>query len=266
MAAATHALPAYCIATKTGMSRTASQESNSWRPGGASPAQVAAAVDASCEALGLGLTPDHSLFLWQLHHTDEAKLVAPGGVEASLAPVFALVRAGRVSHVGEFTATAGMLARAHSASLAAGAGGIARVQNEYSVWCREAEQERPPGAAASSKKGVLAAAAAAGATFIAYAPLGGLKSRRGERSLVADFPVCAEVASARGGGVSPHAVYLAYLLQRARRFGGAALLIVGARTAPHAADSVSAARLRLTGAEVAKLDAAWEGGKKAGRK
>jgi aryl-alcohol dehydrogenase-like predicted oxidoreductase len=43
------------------------------------------------------------------------------------------------------------------------------------------------------------------------------------------------------------------------------ILIPGARTAEHAADSIAAARLRLTPAEVDRLDAAWAAARPAGR-
>ena len=99
----------------------------------------------------------------------------------------------------------------------------------HSPATQEAEQERPAGAAASSKKGTLSVAAENNIVFIAHSPLGGLKSRRGERNLVTDFPATKTVADARG--CSPYAVYLAYLRQRGQRFGGQVLLIVGARTA-----------------------------------
>lgn len=68
---------------------------------------------------------------------------------------------------------------------------------------------------------------------------------------------------------STAAVYLAYLLLRARRASGPSgrvIIIAGARTAAHAADSARAARLALTPGEVAALDAAWDAGKGKGGK
>ena len=118
------------LATKTGMARVGA-ESTSWRPGNTSPAGVAAAIAASCAALGAG-APGKPLFLWQLHHTDAPSLVAPGGIEASLDAVWPLVREGRIANVGICNATVDMLHRAAAAARAAGLA-LASVQNECVV-------------------------------------------------------------------------------------------------------------------------------------
>ena len=119
-----------------------------------------------------------------------------------------------------------------------------------------------------------------GLTFIGYAPLGGLATRRGERPLAVKFPACAAVAAVRAAAAatrrppaggdshptlaaaasespSPEAVYLAYLLRRARRVCSSVLLIVGARRVEHAVASVGAAYLHLSDDEVARLDRGW---------
>ena len=93
--------------------------------------------------------------------------------------------------------------------------------------------------------------AARGITFVGYAPLGGLKARRGERKLAQDYPKLAALAQLKG--VSVQAATLAALLHRGRALGARVVLIPGARTAAHAADSCGAATLALTRAE---LDAA----------
>ena len=258
------------IGTKAGMARIGTV-STSWRPGNTSAAGVAASITAACTALGRSTGNDSApLYLFQLHHCDGPKVTAPGGIEDSLAGVWPSVAAGRVLHVGICNATAAILRRAHAAAAAAGHK-LASIQNEYSYWNRDAEVDLPPGSAASSKKGTLRAAADIGVTFIAYAPLGGLQARRGARRIEHDWPAVAAVASSRqrraeasgSGGGSPcsaTAVYLAYLLHRARRVSGPhgrVMMIVGARTAAHAAESVEAAALRLEPAEVDALDKAW---------
>jgi aryl-alcohol dehydrogenase-like predicted oxidoreductase len=96
-------------------------------------------------------------------------------------------------------------------------------------------QALPPTAAASSKKSVLPFCAAHGITFVGYAPLGGLKARRGERSLGRDHPQLAALAVKRG--VSVQAACLAALRARGAALGARVLLIPGARTEAHATDS-----------------------------
>ena len=128
---------------------------------------------------------------------------------------------------------------------------IAAVQNEWSIFARDAEKALPPGAAASSKKGVLRFCSACGIPFVAYAPLGGLKARRGERSLTAACPQLGALAAAKSA--SPHATLLAAMLARGEQLGAQVLLLMGARTPEHAADSVAAAALQLTDDEVSRL-------------
>lgn len=134
---------------------------------------------------------------------------------------------------------------------ARGTRAVAALQNEWSLWQREAEKPLPAGAAASSKKGTLAACAAAGVTFVAHSPLGGLKARRGERPPGGGSAGLGPLAAARG--MSAHAAALACLLHRGGQLGARVVAIPGARSAGHAADSVSAAALVLTDAEVAAV-------------
>ena len=240
-AAAEERCPPPVLTTKSGMRRISS-ESNGWRPApdATTPAGVRAAIHAARDAL---CAPGQPLLLWSLHHTDS--VAAPGALEACLRAAAACVAEGTLLHVGLCNTTVPMLRRAVAVMP------IAAVQNEWSPYQREAERALPPTAAASSKKGVLPFCAANGIIFVAYAPLGGLKARRGERMLAQDHPGCAAVAARRG--CSAHAACLAAMLARGRALGARVVLIPGARTAAHAADSCAAAKLRLTDADVAAI-------------
>jgi aryl-alcohol dehydrogenase-like predicted oxidoreductase len=229
------------LTTKSGMRRISS-ESNGWRP--APSATTAAGVRASIEAAREALcAPGEPLLLWSLHHCDG--VTAPDALEACLRAAAACVKEGLLKHVGLSNATVPLLRRALAVTP------IAAVQNEWGPYQREAERALPATAAASSKKGVIAFCAQHDILFVAYAPLGGLKARRAERVLARDHPGCAVVAARRG--CSAHAACLAAMLARGAALGARVLLIPGARTAEHAADSVAAAKLRLTDADVAAI-------------
>jgi len=248
------------VSTKSGMVRI-KDDSTGWRPGSTRPEAVRAAIlaaqaavcgggsaggaaDGAAAAAGAdgaaaGASGPQPLFLWSLHHADG--FAAPGVLEAAMAAALQCVAEGRLLHIGLCNATVPLIARARSVAP------IAAVQNEWGLFQREADRLRPPGAAASSRKGVLRYCAESGITFVAHSPLGGLKARRGERG-AAGLPALAALAAARG--VSPHAAGLACLLHRGQELGARVLLIPGARTAAHAVDSVAAAGLALTDAEV----------------
>jgi len=227
------------LSTKSGMRRL-NDESTGWRPGPTSAASVRASILAARAAL----SPDRPLFLYSLHHADA--FAAPGVLEAALRECAACVAEGLVTHVGLCNATVPLLERALRVLP------LAAVQNEWSLYQREAEKERPPAAAASSKKGVLRWCAENGVAFIAYAPLGGLKARRGERpALTAHAPALAALAAAKG--VSPQAAALAAMLHRGGQIGAQVVLLPGARTAAHAAESAAAAGVRLSDAEAARV-------------
>jgi aryl-alcohol dehydrogenase-like predicted oxidoreductase len=181
------------------------------------------------------------LFLWSLHHAEN--LQAPGALEDCLRAAADCVRDGTLLHIGLCNAGIPLIQRALATGIR-----VATVQNEWSPWCRDAEKARPPTAAASNKRGVLGFCAANDIIFVGYAPLGGLKSRRGERSLAADHPGLAALASAKKASV--HAITLAAMLHRGRAIGARVVLIPGARVKEHAVDSVHAAKLKLTDAEV----------------
>ncbi len=73
---------------------------------------------------------------------------------------------------------------------------IVSVQNEFNIWTKTAGNAfngNPKG-----KTGVVDYCSQNGLVFIAYSPLGGLKTRRKERNLVQDFPKFGVEAQKRG--------------------------------------------------------------------
>jgi len=112
---------------------------------------------------------------------------------------------------------------------------VATVQNRLNPFFREALSE-----------GVVEHCESLGIGFLAYSPVGG---GRLNKKLPA-HPVVASIAARRG--VSPHAVVLAWVLEQASNV----IVIPGARTIPHALDSVAAGDLRLEPQEMRDLDEA----------
>jgi aryl-alcohol dehydrogenase-like predicted oxidoreductase len=110
----------------------------------ADPAYLKAACDASLLRLGT----DH-IDLYYLHR------VSPGTpVEESVAALAALVKAGKVSHIGLSEVTGDQLRRAHAVHP------VTAVQSEYSLWTRDPEDT------------LTGAAREVGAGLVAYSPLG----------------------------------------------------------------------------------------------
>lgn len=227
------------VSTKSGMKRM-NDESSGWRPRSTPAGAVRKSIEEAQKALCPTGTP---LFLWSLHNADG--YAAPGALEDALAEAVTCVKEGLLLHIGLCNATGLLVERALSVTP------LLCVQNEWSLFCREAEQQRPPTAAASSKKGMLRICAQRDIFFVAHSPLGGLKARRGERSVATKQPVLGGLAGKHGA--SPQAVCLAAMLGRAAQLGARVLLIPGARTAAHTADSCSAAALRLSDAEIAAV-------------
>ena len=229
------------VSTKSGMKRV-SDDSSGWRPGPNNAASVRAGILAARSAL----SPGQPLFLYSLHHSDA--FAPPGCLESALQEAASCVAEGLVSHIGLCNATVPLLDRA----LRCGAVPIAAVQNEWSLFTREADKELPSSAAASSKKGVLLWCARHHVPFVAYSPLGGLKTRRGERqALGVKVPAIAALATQKG--VSEQAITLAAMLHRGAQHGAEMLLLVGAREEEHIVDSLGAAAVRLTDAETAQV-------------
>lgn len=109
------------------------------------PEYVAAACEASLRRLGV-----ETIDLYYLHRVDPT---VP--VEETVGAMAALVRAGKVRHLGLSEVSAATLRRAHAVHP------LAALQSEYSLWSREPEND-----------GALAACRELGLAFVAYSPLG----------------------------------------------------------------------------------------------
>jgi aryl-alcohol dehydrogenase-like predicted oxidoreductase len=132
----------FVLATKFGMVRGARPED---RRVDGSPAYVQQAIDGSLKRLGLDYVD-----LYQYHRVDPNT-----PIEETVGAMAALIKAGKVRHIGLSEVSASTLRRAH------GVAPITSVQSEYSLWSREPEVD-----------GVLEACQELGIGFLAYSPLG----------------------------------------------------------------------------------------------
>ena len=112
---------------------------------------------------------------------------------------------------------------------------VVTVQNRLNPFFREALEG-----------GVVAHCGREGIGFLAYSPVGG--GRLNQK--LPDHPVAGTIAARHQA--SAHAVVLAWVLAQ----GATVIAIPGARTAPHARDSASAAGLTLSAGDLAELDQA----------
>lgn len=209
------------------------------------PEHIVQAVEASLSRLGI----DCIDLLYQ-HRVDPA---VP--IEDVVGAMAGLVRAGKVRHLGLSEVSAATLRRAHAVHP------IAAVQSEYSLWSRDVEAE------------VLPACRALGVGFVPYSPLGrgfltgqlpsstalaaddyrhGLP-RFQPQAMAANGHLVAELqrlAAARGATAAQLA--LAWLLAQ----GADIVPIPGARSLAHLEENVAAARIALSGSELAAIGAA----------
>jgi aryl-alcohol dehydrogenase-like predicted oxidoreductase len=130
------------VATKFGIVRD--PRDPSVRAIDGSPGYVRRAAEASLRRLGV----DH-IDLYYLHRVDPK---VP--IEQTMEALAALVREGKILHVGLSEASAQTLERAHRIHP------VTALQSEYSLWTRDPE------------RGVLAACRRLGVGFVAYSPLG----------------------------------------------------------------------------------------------
>ena len=130
------------IATKFGIVRD--PHDSSVRAIDGSPGYVRKAVEASLRRLGL----DHIDLVYQ--HRIDPKVA----IEQTMEALAALVREGKILHVGLSEASAQTLERACRVHP------VTALQSEYSLWTRDPE------------RGVLAACRRLGVGFVAYSPLG----------------------------------------------------------------------------------------------
>jgi len=194
------------------------------RPGGrwevdGRPEQLRSACHRSLEALGL-----ERIDLYQLHAPDPQVPLAE-----SVGALANLQREGKVRWIGLSNVSVAEIRQAETVAR------ITTVQNRLNPFFREALVE-----------GVVEYCTGQGIGFLAYSPVGG---GRLNRKLPA-HPVLRPMAGRLG--VSPHAVVLAWVLARAPNV----LVIPSARTVEHALDSVTAANLELSEADLSAISAA----------
>jgi aryl-alcohol dehydrogenase-like predicted oxidoreductase len=194
------------------------------RPGGrweidGTPRHLKAACERSLQALGV-----ERIDLYQLHVPDPR--VPLSETVSALAD---LQREGKVKWIGLSNVSVAEIEEAEAVAP------ITTVQNRLNPFFREALAE-----------GVVAHCAERDIGFLAYSPTGG---GRLNRKLPA-HPVLQPMAARLG--TSPHALVLAWILARSP----AVIVIPSARTAEHALDSISAADLSLSEADLSAITAA----------
>jgi aryl-alcohol dehydrogenase-like predicted oxidoreductase len=208
------ALDRVVIATKGGHTR----HSNGtwWIDGSAS--HLATAARDSLRRLSLDSLP-----LYQLHRPDPRRDFAE-----SVGALRLLYEQGLVQRVGVSNVSVDQLRLAGEVLGDA----LVSVQNELSP-------------TVSDDHGVISASAELGLAFLAWGPLGGMRSAK---SLGADGGAFAQIAAERG--VSPQCIALAWLLARAPHI----IPIPGASRPQSVRDSVGTLEVDLTVDELARLD------------
>ncbi|HTR51595.1 MAG TPA: aldo/keto reductase [Kofleriaceae bacterium] len=228
------------LATKFGIVRSADPTKRSVN---GKPEYVRAACDASLARLGVDV-----IDLYYQHRVDPST-----PIEETVGAMAELVRAGKVRYLGLSEAAPETLRRACKVHP------ITALQTEYSLWTRDPED------------GVLAACRELGIGFVAYSPLGRgfltgqIKSiddlapddfRRFSPRFQGDnftrnLALVAHVVElARAKGVTPGQLALAWVLAR----GDDIVPIPGTKRVAYLEDNVGAATVRLTPAELARID------------
>lgn len=219
---------------------------------GLSRKHILAACDDSLRRLGTDF-----IDLYQVHRWDH---VTP--FEEALSALDALVRAGKVRYLGASSMAAWQLAKALYLADGRGLTRFVSMQNHYNLAYREEERETIP------------LCVEEGLGLVPWSPLArgflaGSRTRAGTKDTARartddfadrlyfrpeDFDVLeATVAVAKERDVKPAQVALAWLLSRP----GVAAPIVGATRLEHLEDAVAAVGLRLTDAEVTRLEAPY---------
>jgi 1-deoxyxylulose-5-phosphate synthase len=215
---------------------------------GLSRKHIFQSIDASLQRLALDYVD-----LYQIHRFDRET-----PIEETLEALTDLVKIGKVRYIGASTMAAyqfaKLLYRADQLRLAR----FISMQNNYSLLYREEEREMIP---LCREEGI---------GLIPYSPIGGgvlagsrrtgtvrshsvmARDRFNRKADEAVIDAVAAVASERGIGAAQ--VAIAWLLAQP----GVSAPIVGATKASHLEDSVKAVGLRLTDADVARLEGAYE--------
>ncbi|MBD2445967.1 aldo/keto reductase [Nostoc sp. FACHB-152] len=184
------------------------------------PEHLRQTIRASFEALG-GNKP---IDVWQYHAPDTQYTI-----EESLAPVKEAVDAGLIRFVGVSNFSVEQIQRARDVV------DIVSVQNQYSPWQRQPESD-----------GVLQYCEQEELTFLPWSPFGGSRRHQGLQNI----PAIAQLAKAKG--VSVYCIVLAWL----RSKSPCILPIPGASKISSIEDSVRAVDIKLSEAEVQKIDQA----------
>jgi aryl-alcohol dehydrogenase-like predicted oxidoreductase len=194
------------------------------RPGGrwemdGSPEHLRAACDRSLRALGV-----EQIDLYQLHTPDPKVPLAE-----SVGALADLQQTGKIRWIGLSNVSVAEIRQAEAQVQ------VTTVQNRLNPFFRE-----------SLREGVLEYCTRQGIGFLAYSPIGGGRLNR----KLPGHPVLQPMATRLG--VTPHALVLAWVLARSP----AVIVIPSARTVEHAIDSITAAHLNLSEADLSAITAA----------
>jgi aryl-alcohol dehydrogenase-like predicted oxidoreductase len=231
--------PRVVVATKCGIERGPDGKMSALD---GSPAAITASCDASLARLGTDY-----IDLFYLHRVDPAT-----PIEDSVGAMAALVRAGKVRHLGLSEASPTTLRRASRVHP------IAALQSEYSLWFREPEV------------GVLPACRELGIGFVPFSPLGrGFLSGAVQMGSLSDSDVRRTLPRFQGDNLQhnerlvqgladlahrkqcePSQIAIAWLLAR----GDDVVPIPGTKRVSYLESNVAAAGLTLTADDLARLE------------
>jgi aryl-alcohol dehydrogenase-like predicted oxidoreductase len=183
------------------------------------PAHLREACERSLKALGV-----EQITLYQLHAPDPRVPLAE-----SVGALADLQRQGKIRWVGLSNVSVSEIRQAEQIVP------ITTVQNRLNPFFREALSE-----------GVVQYCSERGIGFLAYSPIGGGRLNR----KLPGHPVLRPMAARLG--VTPHALVLAWVLARSP----VVIVIPSARTVEHALDSITAAELNLSEADLSAITAA----------
>ncbi len=182
------------------------------------PEHLRETIRTSFEALG-GSKP---IDVWQYHAPDPNYTI-----EEALTPAKEAVSEGLIRFVGVSNFSVEQIKQARDVVE------VVSVQNQYNPWYRQPESD-----------GVLEYCETEGLTFLPWSPLGG--SRR--VGSLQDIPVIAQIAEEKG--VSVYQIVLAWL----RAKSPCIVPIPGASKISSLEDSISAVEVKLSEAEVSRID------------
>jgi aryl-alcohol dehydrogenase-like predicted oxidoreductase len=228
------------LATKTGIDRTSGDDA--WVMRG-----EAAYIKRACDASLLRLGVDH-IDLYYLHRPPQT-----AEIEESVGAMADLVQAGKVRHLGLSAVDGSLLRRAHAVHP------ISAVQNEYSLWARDAEST------------VIETMRELGVGLVAYSPLGhgfltgtvdmGSLEAKDARNNMPRFAETANQAIvvavdkvAAAHGVTAAQVALAWVHSRTEHLGVPVIPIPGTKRSKWLEQNVAAVEVVLTPADLAVLD------------